>query len=199
MEEHVLVVPRSRFDELGAFQGLSDRVSEVLPLLLDPAHNSFLARSLAENDPGFKQIIPYCVLRHEGRILRYFRGGSSGEKRLVAKASIGIGGHINEDDQLHGSVDFSTYQRAVERELAEEIHLSGTHSNRLVALLNDDSNDVGQVHLGVVHLIELSSAQVAPGEAALTDFSFLTLAELRAEADLLETWSRLLVDSTLLE
>lgn len=198
MEEHVLVVPRSRFDQLGSFQGVSDRAEEILPQLLDPAHTSFLARSLAEHDPSFKQIIPYCVLRHQGRILRYFRGGSSGEKRLVAKASIGIGGHINEDDRLHGAIDFAMYQRAVERELAEEIHLTGSHTTRLLALLNDDSNDVGQVHLGIVHLIELTSDEVRPGEAALTDFAFLDLSTLRAEADLLETWSRLLVESPLL-
>lgn len=199
MEEKVLVVPRARFEALGAFQGVAGQAEEILPQLLDPEFTSFLPRSLAEHDPGFKQIIPYCVLRFGDRFLRYFRGGSSGEKRLVSKASIGIGGHINEDDRLHGAVDFAMYQRAVERELAEEIRLDASHTQRVVALLNDDSNDVGRVHLGIVHLIELSSDGVHPGEAALTDFAFLDLPTLRAEAELLETWSRLLVESSLFE
>ena len=200
MEEQVLVVPRARFEELGAFQGLRTDLAGAWPELLDAAHARFLPRSLAENDPSFKQIIPYAVLRHNGKILRYFRGGSSGEKRLVAKASIGIGGHVNIGDLVdesgrEGVVSLNAYKRAVAREVAEEIVLAGGFSDRIAALLNDDSNDVGRVHLGVVHLFDLEAGGAEPGEAALHNFSFLSPDALRAERDLLETWSQILADA----
>jgi predicted NUDIX family phosphoesterase len=199
-EEQVLVIPRTRFDALGAFQGLRCDITGLWPELLDPAYTSFLPRSAAENNPSFKQIIPYAVLRYEGKILRYFRGGASGEKRLVAKASIGIGGHIHKGDLVDangmtGDVSIDTYRRAVNREIAEEIVLAGGFTERIVALLNDDSNDVGRVHLGVVHFFDLDEDGAEPGEAALRDFSFLFPQELRAQRNCLETWSQILVDA----
>ena len=95
-EEMILVVRRALFDSLGAFQGFSAHVDRYLPSLLDRENNFFVARSSAETDPGLKQIIPYALIVANGQILRYRRGKSSGEQRLVAKYSIGIGGHMND-------------------------------------------------------------------------------------------------------
>ena len=119
---------------------------------------------------------------------------------MVAKASIGIGGHINIADLVDetgrvGAVSIDAYKRAVAREVAEEIVLEGCFSDRIAALLNDDSNDVGRVHLGVVHLFDLEAGGAEPGEAALHNFSFVSPDELRAERDLLETWSQILADA----
>lgn len=193
-DENVLVVPRALFDEIGAFQGLADDLDRYLPRFLDPANNFFLARDEAEDDPAHKQIIPYAIFRHDGRILRYRRGKKSGEQRLANKCSIGIGGHINQDDFHAASLEKDTYMTGVEREIDEELTITGGYTQRAVALLNDDSNPVGQVHLGVVHLVDLESDQISPGEANIEDLQFLTREQLVAERDLLETWSQICLD-----
>ena len=193
-DEHVLVVPRSLFDEIGAFQGFCADVERYLPSFLHPENNFFLARDDAEDDPSHKQIIPYAIFRHDDRILRYVRGKKSGEQRLASKASVGIGGHINQDDAHQASLEKDTYMTGVEREIDEELTLGGSYTQRVVALINDDSNDVGQVHLGVVHVFDLDVADVAPGEANILDLEFLSRDELLAERERLETWSQICVD-----
>src|SRR5437867_11041675 len=97
--ENVLVVKRSLFDELGAFQGLNFEPQRYLGALLSRGNNFFLARAAAENDPTHKQIIPYAIVAHRDRVLYYIRGKKAGEQRLVAKGSIGIGGHMNDSDE----------------------------------------------------------------------------------------------------
>ena len=94
-DEKVLVIRRQLFDDLGSFHGFKPEVESYLPAMLSPENNFFLGRDLAEEDPGYKQIIPYAVFHHEGRFLHYVRGSKSGEHRLASKGSIGIGGHIN--------------------------------------------------------------------------------------------------------
>jgi predicted NUDIX family phosphoesterase len=190
-EEQVLVVSRKLFDELGAFQGLRLDVAGVLPTLLAPGNNRFLRRGDAETDPSWKQLIPYFLIVHGDRVWRYVRGKQSGEERLVAKGSIGIGGHINHlDEDLFGDL----YGRAADREVREEMILPEGCAHRPVALLNDDSNDVGRVHLGVVHVLRAPTPDVRKREAVITEARFLGLDELRAERDRLETWSQICLD-----
>src|SRR5688572_2701510 len=97
-DEMILVVRRALFDELGSFQGLNFDIDRYLPALLGRENNFFTPRPPAETDPSLKQIIPYVLLVHEGRVLHYVRGKKAGEQRLVAKGSIGIGGHMNDGD-----------------------------------------------------------------------------------------------------
>ncbi|MEX1118172.1 MAG: hypothetical protein WEB60_05190 [Terrimicrobiaceae bacterium] len=192
-DENVLVVPRALFDQLGAFQGLSKDPKPYLDKFLDRGQNLFMARSQAEEDPSFKQLIPYAVFVHDGKILHYVRGGSSGEKRLVAKGSVGIGGHVNDTDVGGSSVDADTYHNAVRREIAEELVIGGAWSERIVALINDDSTEVGSVHLGVVHLVTLETGDVAAGEKAIAGLQFLSPEELKARSESLETWSQIII------
>ena len=193
-DEQVLVVRRSLFDELGSFQGFCSEAQRYLDVFLRRENNFFAARSSAETDPSLKQIIPYAVFTHAGRILRYVRGGKSGEKRLVAKASIGIGGHINDGDEGLFAFNNDAYRIAVEREIAEELRLGGGFMDRVVGLINDDSTEVGQVHLGVVHLVELESDDVRPGEAAITQLDFVAPDVLGEGREGLETWSQIVLD-----
>lgn len=193
-EENILVVPRSVFDQLGAFEGLAFEPERYIRAFLDPANNLFLPRGAAEQDPTHKQLIPYLVLHHGDRVLCYTRGKAGGEARLHAKMSIGIGGHINDGDTHAEHFDESAYFRAVERELHEELHIPGAYRQRIAALLNDDSNDVGRVHLGVVHLIEVDSTDIQPREDAIRDLRFVTAEELAPLRDRLESWSQICCD-----
>src|SRR5436190_18265702 len=98
-EENILVVRRPLIEELGMFQGLCFDVDRYLPALLARENNFFTPRAPAETNPALKQIIPYVLLVHAGRVFHYVRGKKSGEQRLVAKGSIGIGGHMNDGDE----------------------------------------------------------------------------------------------------
>lgn len=193
-EEQILVVRRELFDRLGSFQGLCPEVDRYLQAMLLKENNFFVSRPAAEDDPSLKQLIPYAVFRHGGKILHYTRGAKSGEKRLVAKGSIGIGGHINDTDESLFSFDQSAYHNAVRREIAEELRISGGFTERAVALLNDDSTEVGRVHLGVVHLVDLETPEVRAGEKAIAELGFATRDELLARRDSLETWSQIVLD-----
>jgi predicted NUDIX family phosphoesterase len=193
-DERVLVVPRALFDDLGSFQGFSADVERYLPAFLNPANNSFILRDDAEDDPSQKQIIPYAIFHHNGRFLHYVRGSKSGEQRLAAKGSLGIGGHINSEDAEQASIEKDTYLTGVEREINEELVLSGSYRQRLVGLINDDSNDVGKVHLGVVHVFDLESDYVQPNEHPITELEFFDRDQLAARRELLESWSQICFD-----
>ena len=193
-EENILVVRRSLFDQLGAFQGLCFEVDRYLPAFLARENNFFTPRGPAETNPELKQIIPYVLLVHGDRVFHYVRGKKAGEQRLVAKGSLGIGGHMNDGDEGLFALDRDAYNVAVQREVAEEVFIETPYTNHVVALLNDDSNEVGKVHLGVVHIFRLESDAARKREAMITESGFLTIPELRARRDALETWSQLCLD-----
>jgi predicted NUDIX family phosphoesterase len=194
LEEMILVVRRSLFESLGIFQGFTADVERYLPTMLSRESNFFAPRSAAETDPNLKQIIPYALISSQGKLLRYRRGKSSGEKRLVAKGSIGIGGHMNDQDEGLFALDRAAYLAGVQREIDEEIRIPEPESHRIVGLINDDSTEVGRVHLGVVHVVELSAPQASKRESAITEVGFLTPAELRSERESLESWSQICLD-----
>ena len=193
-DERVLVIPRSLFDEAGAFEGFSAETDRYLPRFLKPENNYFLARDDAEDDPSHKQIIPYAIFHCQGKFLHYVRGGAGGEKRLASKGSIGIGGHINSEDAAQASLERDTYLTGVDREINEELLLKSGYRQRLAGLINDDSSEVGRVHLGVVHVFDLDSPDVSANEAPITDLEWLDAAELLARRDRLETWSQICLD-----
>ena len=191
-DEEVLVIPRALLDEIGSFEGLRTvGLNEAIRRLLDPANHFFMERAAAEEDPSHKQLIPYCIFRCGDRILHYTRGKSGGESRLHAKISVGVGGHVNPIDMGEGRSGPDAYHAAVTREIEEELDLPEEHAHRIIALLNDDSNPVGQVHLGIVHLVELKSEAVASREDALSDLEFSSLGDLNGDLfERLETWSQ---------
>jgi predicted NUDIX family phosphoesterase len=195
LNENVLVIRRNLFDQLGSFQGLNFKPEKYLNLLLSRGNNFFFPRAQAENDPAYKQIIPYVLLAFQDRVLYYVRGKKAGEQRLVAKGSIGIGGHMNEGDESLFAWDEQAYRAGVEREVNEEIKIDTPFQDRVVALLNDDTTEVGRVHLGIVHIFHLAEQKVEKREAMITNLAFLTRAELMARRESLETWSQICLDS----
>src|SRR5216117_4200361 len=108
--ENVLVIKRSLFDELGSFQGLNFEPEKYLKAILSRGSNFFIPRPDAEKDPAYKQIIPYALIAFENTILHYVRGKKAGEQRLIAKGSIGIGGHMNEIDESLFAMDEQAYR-----------------------------------------------------------------------------------------
>ena len=191
--EEVLVVKRDLLEKLGMFEGFrTEGVDEAVELLLKENSHFFMDRGQAEDDPSHKQLIPYCIFKCGDRVMHYTRGKSGGENRLHAKLSVGVGGHINPVDMGEGRKGAAAYYAAVQRELDEELDIQCDYEMRIVGLLNDESNSVGQVHLGVVHLVELESEEVSPNEDALTDLTWATIEELNgALFERLETWSQL--------
>jgi predicted NUDIX family phosphoesterase len=196
-DENILVVRRDLFDRLGSFHGLNFAPQKYLGALLSRGNNFFLPRGQAENDPTHKQIIPYAIIAFGDRVLHYVRGKRAGEQRLVAKGSIGIGGHMGEDSDkfLWHSTDEETYRAGVEREVNEEIKIDTKFEDRIVALLNDDTTDVGRVHLGIVHVFKLAEPKVEKREAMITNLTFLAKDELVVRRESLESWSQICVDS----
>lgn len=194
MEEQVLVIERKVLEKVGSFNGLVFDVDRYLCKIFAPGVPRFIPRSKAEKDPSYKQLIPYVIMSNSGRYLTYVRGKRAGETRLVAKRSIGIGGHINPVDNevpLFDTDFRKMYEIAVEREVAEEVSVEANHTDRIVALLNDDSTEVGSVHLGVVHYWLLDAPKVNRREQMITQMSFMTPAELHQLRDSMETWSQL--------
>lgn len=194
-DENVLVVRRNLFDQLGNFHGLNFEPQKYLRELLTRGNNFFLQRAQAEQDPTHKQIIPYVLLAFGDKVLYYVRGKKAGEQRLVAKGSIGIGGHLNEWDESFFALDEAAYRAGVEREVNEEIKIDTQFEDRVVALLNDDTTEVGRVHLGIVHVFKLVAPKVEKREAMITSLAFLSKDELLSRRASLESWSQLCLDS----
>ncbi len=197
--EHVLVVPTEVFHGIGHFQGLTTEVSKYLDELLSPEHVSYRARSEMEEDPSFKQLIPYVIFRHttaEGivSVFQYTRGKGQGEQRLHHKRSIGIGGHISSDDAT-SDTDLDPYREGMQRELAEEVFIRTPYQDQLVGMLNDDETAVGKVHLGIVHIFDVETQDVAPRENEIVDSGFEPVERLLADLEGFETWSAICLEA----
>ena len=193
--ERVLVVPTALFNKLGYFQGFSSDAREYLAELLSPRHTSFRPRDEVEEDPGYKQLIPYCLFRHRDErgvenLFYYTRGKGQGERRLHLKRSIGVGGHISSDDVAPTGLG-DPYREGMRREVAEEVAIDAEQSERCIGLINDDETPVGKVHLGVVHLFDLAAAAVTPREVDIADSGFSPLHQLLADSEGFESWSQI--------
>jgi predicted NUDIX family phosphoesterase len=191
-EEQVLVIPTALLDEFGRFQGLSSDVDPFLSLVFDHANWCFMPRSVAETDETHKQLIPYALLRYGDSTLTYRRSPAAGENRLAGDLSVGIGGHIStKDPTLFG--DHPLYA-GMQREVAEEVDIGGDYSVRVVALLNDDTNAVGKVHLGVIAVFSLVRPEVRKHDPGISECRFLTTSALRRRRDEFENWSQICID-----
>ena len=193
LTEHVLVVPTELFHRLGYFQGFSADVDRYLTELLSPRKTSYRPRSEMETNPSFKQLIPYVIFTTrsaDGRLLvfQYTRGKGQGESRLHSKRSVGVGGHISIEDRT--CEDAVPYAEGMRRELDEEVAIDCPYTERCVGLINDDETPVGQVHLGVVHLVELERPAIEPREADLLECGFVPVEELLKDLSRFETWSQ---------
>jgi predicted NUDIX family phosphoesterase len=192
--ENVLVVPTELFHRLGHFQGFTADIDRYLGELLSAKNTSYRARGEMEEDPSFKQLIPYAIFRHRdaaGRVsvFQYTRGKGQGEARLRSKRSVGVGGHIAIEDRT--SDDAVPYAEGMRRELEEEIIIDTPYTEQCVGLINDDETPVGRVHLGVVHILDVEKPAVHPREEDILEAGFRPVEELLADLDGFETWSQI--------
>jgi predicted NUDIX family phosphoesterase len=194
MVERVLVLPRERVPGGCEFTGVRSATAAELQVLRDAvaAHGRFLDRPIAEENPAFKQLIPYVVVRDGGRVFLMERTDAGGDPRLHRKASIGVGGHLNPVD--HGLDPLSVGLR---REWAEELASSWEPEFRLLGLLNDDSNAVGSVHLGVVFEVEADGRPLGVRERDKLSGRMALPSEVIDAWDRLETWSQLVAEKLL--
>jgi predicted NUDIX family phosphoesterase len=184
-DEHVLGISRRRLLADGDWRGiLYGPIEPYLDLIA--AEGSFRPRALVEDDPSWKQVIPYLVLRDRGNIFLMRRTRAGGDARLHERYSVGIGGHVNPADR-----DVSGGLR---REWAEELAADFEPEFRLVGLLNDDTDPVGAVHVGVVFSAEADGRPVAVRETDKLEGAFVAPLDVTRVYDRLETWSSLLFD-----
>ena len=188
MTERVLVLPRTAVPGGCDFHGLRPADDAALADLREAvaAHGRYLDRPIAEEDSGHKQLIPYVVVRDGDRVFLMERTDAGGDRRLHGKASIGVGGHLNPVDDGEDAL-----MAGLRREWAEELVARWTPEFHLVGMLNDDSNPVGAVHLGVVFAVEAAGRAVEVREADKLTGGFAPPGAVRAAWDRLETWSQL--------
>jgi predicted NUDIX family phosphoesterase len=188
VNENVLVVPTSGINPL--LEGLFSRANLNGCLTYILGNYSFRSRAITEDDPSYKQIIPYVLIRHQNRFLLTQRTSRQTEKRLHGKYSVGIGGHINDLEQSTGHKD--VIHAGLERELNEEVRVLGARrSLELVGVISDDSTDVGKVHLGLVFILEVDSEQYSLEEPDLMTAQWAGADLLREKLPVMETWSQI--------
>lgn len=187
-EERVLCFERKLLEDLGVFQGLSPEVERYLPVVTSSSNLVYRNRSEAEQDKRYKQLIPYVLIICNGKILRYRRGRGGQENRLHGLYSVGIGGHISDED--HGLFSSGAgYQEGMRREIMEEVAVEQV-KEAAVAVINDDSTEVGSVHFGVVHVMHVANETTAGGRSGIVGPEFIPIAEAVAGSSSYESWSR---------
>jgi predicted NUDIX family phosphoesterase len=192
-EERVLCFERKLFEELGVFQGINLDVEKYLPVLTSSKNLTYLNRTEAEHDRRYKQLIPYVLVICDGRLLRYQRGKGGQETRLRGLWSVGIGGHISEEDHSLFTKDFG-YFEGMRREVREEVDVEEV-SESAVAVINDDTTDVGYVHFGVVHVMQVANENVAGRRSGIASPEFIAIADAVKDASNYESWSRFCLEN----
>jgi predicted NUDIX family phosphoesterase len=197
MNEQVLVFPASLLDEYPL--GFSSDINHYLDKIFERQNTLYLDRKVAEADPSYKQIIPYCLFQYENidKLFVYQRTKKGGESRLHDNYSLGVGGHINPGDDKAGK---DWYLSAMRREIAEEVKITGSFTNSIKGVIYDDSNEVGKVHFGVVHLFTLFDVvDMACKDVGLANGSFWSYNTIFENLDKFESWSQLVFKNLFLE
>ena len=185
-DEAILVVKRTNiFANHSAWHGLEQEpLKDVMQMI--KSRKEFLPRSIMEIDPDYKQIIPYLVFNYQDKYFLMQRQAKASEQRLKNKYTLGIGGHIRQEDMSTDSIfDWAT------REFHEEVCYDGSIEIETLGILNDDSNAVGQVHLGLVLLVKGNNADISV-KSELKSGTMMTLNELTSYYDHMETWSQMI-------
>jgi len=185
--EQVLVLPTARLrPHLGA--GMIKGAGAEAILEMVASEPAFIDRPVAERSEEWRQIIPYVVIRHGRDVFVLERTAKQTEARLHHKLSIGIGGHVNPGYDL---------MAGLKKELDEEVRVGGKYTLTFVGMLNDESTEVGRVHLGAVFLLDASTRDVEVLETEKMHGNWMDAASLARVRERLETWSQIVYDDLL--
>lgn len=197
-DEMITVVPRKILfnDEENKFNGFLDKNTVKGQEIFDTLSKfEVKRRGDMEEDPAYKQLISYCILENENdELLVYERLSGGGESRLHGQSSIGVGGHMND---VKGAESINEVLRVnAQRELEEEVGLSESKSQNLayIGFINDDTNEVGEVHLGVVFKIHVNSNDVEAMETDTLRIKWVDQSKIE-DYDEFETWSALILQA----
>ena len=189
MNEDVMVVNASDlapYLEGRAFHVIRDNSSAIVELIA--AKHFFIARAEAEVSPQFRQIIPYVVVTHGDDVFTLRRTRKQNEARLHDKVSIGIGGHINPGHDL---------MSGLRKELDEEVAVEEPFALDFIGILNDESTEVGRVHLGAVYVLRAPNANVRVRETEKMTGSWISRRDLTALHNAMESWSQIVLNQVL--
>ncbi len=205
--EFIHVVPREKLFQESTphgFVAFDGDFSEGGFMAILEREGFFVERAYAERTPALKQPIPYCLVIKEDQVFLLTRSKQGGETRLHNKLSIGVGGHVepvdlptSEELELHPDWNRrNPIPKAALREATlEELEIEGDFKLKTVGLINDDTNPVGSVHIGIVMLL-IVDGSVRVRETEQLSGKFVSLDELKQfarDGANLETWSSLLV------
>ena len=189
--EEVLCFERSLFEKIGVFQGINLDVQKYFPVVTNRA--AYLNRGSAEQDKRYKQLIPYAIIVCGDKILRYRRGPVGLETRLRGSFSVGIGGHIPKQENAFFSSP-GGYREAMQRELMEEVSINITRETA-VAVINDDSTDVGYVHFGIVHVVQVADENITSYRNDIVGHEFVPMTDVIRNPYIYEPWSRFCLEN----
>jgi predicted NUDIX family phosphoesterase len=196
MDEKILVAPRQLVfnNEQLTFQGVNSDTETVKQIVKNMSDTySVMRRGDAEEDPTYKQPIPYAVIKRGNQVFAYRRLSGGGEARLHNQISFGVGGHCN---QIEGLDFYALIAENLRRELNEELVIKeNSLTLETVGLINDDENEVGKVHLGMLVIGELKESEdVSVRETDQLEGFWINIDELKDVYEDLETWSQFVAD-----
>jgi predicted NUDIX family phosphoesterase len=192
MSEEVLVVNNNYLSPYINNSGssfIADDKERLFDLILEK--HIFMSRDHAEYDFEHKQVIPYLIIRKGDNYLLLQRTTKQTEKRLHNKFSLGIGGHINPDSSGHGD---NLIIGGLYKELNEEVLINSPSDLTFIGTINDESNSVSKVHLGLLYELEVLSDEYEVLEKDKMSAQWENRNNLLQYYDSLETWSQIVCD-----
>jgi predicted NUDIX family phosphoesterase len=188
-DEQILVVKRTALfpEENSAWHGFKEVNFDHYMAIINQ-YKQFLPRSIMETDPAYKQIIPYLIFMYDNKYFLMQRKSDASEARLRNKLTLGIGGHIRQEDMQEDSL----FAWAL-REFHEEVEYAGRVTVKPLGILNDDSDEVGKVHIGFVLLLIGDSPSISI-KSELKNGSLVSLQECIAQRECMESWSQFIID-----
>lgn len=188
LEENVLVIEADSLNDVLNEEGLLNiELDTIKKSIIDSG--SYIPRSKAEIDERYRQVIPYVVMKTDKQYLLMKRTDKQGEKRLHNKLSLGVGGHVNDEDK--GENTWQVFLRGMERELREEVEAE-IKSLRYIGVINEVNSPVSRVHIGLAYVAEVDFKGL--NEPDLFEIEWQTLEELRERAGKMEGWSKLVLE-----
>ena len=183
MSELVMVVRTADLQPYLNARLIRNHARPILDLI--STKHLFIDRPLAEVSPEFRQIIPYVIIRNGEHYFVLKRTTKQTEARLHHKLSLGIGGHVNPGHSL---------LEGLQKELDEEVDIRANYEMEFIGMINDDTTDVGRVHLGAAYVLDAQGKEIKVKETDKMSGEWMSRAALRNARNAMESWSQIVYD-----